>query len=117
MNIVRYILFAVLLLTESSFVQAEGHIQASRFKQLATLLGKAPAPLPSDFARAALQEMIRAYAEEAELARMDRRALARNPGLPRWSRTVDSYSQHLSVVAAGMAMGARLPLRWIPSGG
>jgi hypothetical protein len=88
----------------------------SRYDQLTAMLEAAPAALVLDFARSALQEMALAYAEEAQLARTDRRALARNRGLPRWSRTVDSYARHLEGLVAGLGEGARVALSRGPDG-
>ncbi len=116
MKITLGILWTMVLLSGPVRAQTEAVPPSSRFSQLAVILTAAPAPLPADFARTALQEMIRAYTEEAELARRDRRALKRNPGLPGWARTVESYAHHLHGVAAGLENEAGAAVTLGPTG-
>jgi hypothetical protein len=116
MNSLRSLLCLLLLAAVPVIAQSEALPPGSRFVELAALLGKAPPPMPTDFARAALQEMIRAYAGEAELARRDRRARARNPGLPRWSRSVESYTRHLEGIYAGLRDESEIAIAVGPTG-
>jgi hypothetical protein len=106
----------LLLFAAPLAVRPDDPPSASRFVQLAALLAKAPSPLPEDFARAGLAEMIQAYAEEADLALQDRRARARNPGLPRWSRNVASYALHLRDMAVGLDNGGHASISVGPGG-
>jgi hypothetical protein len=70
----------------------------SKFKQLAMAVSDAPAAVRSEFAVAAVSEMVLAFGSAAQRAREDARDRAPGRSPVRWAAAVDGYAANLAAI-------------------
>lgn len=85
----------------------------SRFERTVAYLQRAPAEQQTDFALAALAELVAVYMAEADLARAGsaRPEGSPRPGLRGWSVAVDEYANQLLLVLDEVEQGQAVSLR------